>query len=118
MAAAIGASTIASRAERRAASKTFEEVARQWHAHWKADRDERHAHYVLKRLEAGVFPEIGSLPLGEIPTSAFRDAVQKIEQRGAVDIAKRVVQTMQAWADYMDQRRAEEADQERQQEAA
>lgn len=79
--------------ERRSAGKTFEEVARQWHTHWKADREERHAHYVLKRLEADVFPEIGSLPLGEIPTSAFRDAVQKIEQRGAADIAKRVLQT-------------------------
>jgi integrase len=79
--------------ERRAAGKTFEEVAREWHGHWKADRHERHAHYVLRRLEADVFPEIGSLPLSEIPASAFRDAVRKIEQRGAVDIAKRVLQT-------------------------
>jgi integrase len=80
-------------AERRAAGKTFEAVAREWHAHWKAERHQRHAHYVLKRLETDVFPEVGSQPLSEIPTSAFRDAVQKIEQRGATDIAKRVLQT-------------------------
>lgn len=80
-------------AERKTASKTFEEVAREWHAHWKSNRHERHAHYVLKRLEADVFPRIGSLRLGEIPTSAFRDMVRKIESRGAADIAKRVLQT-------------------------
>ena len=80
-------------AERRTASKTFEEVAREWHAHWKSNRHERYAHYVLKRLEADVFPEIGSLRLGQIRTSAFRDVVRKIESRGAADIAKRVLQT-------------------------
>ena len=79
-------------AERKTASKTFEEVAREWHAHWKSNRHERHAQYVLKRLEADVFPRIGSLRLGDIPTSAFRDTVRKIESRGAADIAKRVLQ--------------------------
>jgi integrase len=74
------------------AEKTFEAVAREWHSHWMANRNHRHAHYVLKRLEADIFPEIGSLPLSEIPTSAFRNAVQKIERRGALDIAKRVLQ--------------------------
>jgi integrase len=79
--------------ERRTAGKTFEEVAREWHAHWKGNRHERHAHYVLRRLETDIFPELGALPLSDIPTSAFRDAVRKIEQRGATDIAKRVLQT-------------------------
>ena len=80
-------------AEKETAGKTFETVAREWHTHWMANRHQRHAHYVLKRLEADIFPEIGSLPLSEIPTSAFRNAVKKIEQRGALDIAKRVLQT-------------------------
>lgn len=73
--------------------KSFEVVAREWHAHWKAGRSERHASYVMKRLEANIFPEIGSLPLSEIPTSAFRNAVQKVERRGALDIAKRTLQS-------------------------
>jgi len=79
--------------ERKAEGKTFEIVARQWHGRWMTDRHARHAHYVLKRLEADIFPAIGSLPVSEIPASAFRDAVQKIEKRGAVDIAKRALQT-------------------------
>jgi integrase len=81
-------------AEKQNSGKTFETVAREWHAHWMGGgRHERHAHYVLKRLEADIFPEIGALPLSDIPTSAFRDAVRKIENRGALDIAKRVLQT-------------------------
>ena len=79
-------------AKKQLAEKTFEAVAREWHSHWMANRNHRHAHYVLKRLEADIFPEIGSLPLSEIPTSAFRNAVQKVERRGALDIAKRVLQ--------------------------
>src|SRR4029077_16050090 len=42
--------------EKRAAGKTFETVAREWHTHWMANRHQRHAHYVLKRLEADIFP--------------------------------------------------------------
>lgn len=79
-------------AEKQISGKTFETVAREWYAHWMTGRNERHAHYVLKRLEADVFPEIGARPVSELPTSAFRDAVQKIERRGALDIAKRVLQ--------------------------
>jgi integrase len=79
--------------EKKATGKTFETVAREWHGHWKSSRHERHAHYVLKRLEADVFPEIGSRPLEDLQASSFRDAVLKIERRGALDIAKRVLQT-------------------------
>ena len=80
-------------AEKQSTGKTFETVAREWHAHWMTSRHQRHAYYVLRRLEADIFPEIGSLTLAEIPASAFRNAVQKIERRGALDIAKRVLQT-------------------------
>jgi len=79
-------------AEKQASTKTFEVVARAWHAHWKTGRSAGYAHYVLKRLEADIFPELGSLPISDIPTSAFRDAVKKIEERGAGEIARRALQ--------------------------
>jgi len=79
-------------AEKQSSAKTFEIVARDWHAHWKAGRSAGYAHYVLKRLETDIFPELGPLPVSTIPTSAFREAVQKIEQRGAIEIAKRALQ--------------------------
>lgn len=78
--------------EKQSSGKTFETAAREWYARWKAGRNERHAYYVIRRLELDIFPEIGSRLLAEIPTSAFRNAVQKIERRGALDIAKRVLQ--------------------------
>ncbi len=79
-------------AKKRAAGKTFEIVAREWHKRWSAHRHGRYAHYVLKRLEVDVFPAIGARLPTEIPTSAFRDVVKKIEARGALEIARRVLQ--------------------------
>jgi integrase len=80
-------------AERETSEKTFEVVARDWHTHWKANRHERHAYYVLRRLEADVFPEFGASKLSDLTTVHFRNAVRKIEQRGALDIARRVLNT-------------------------
>jgi len=71
---------------------TFEAVAREWYARWKPGRNPQYAFYVLKRLEADIFPAFGAQPISEVPASAFRQAVQKIEQRGAAEIAKRVLQ--------------------------
>lgn len=79
-------------ARKKEVTKTFEVVAREWHERWSAHLLGRYADYVLKRLEADVFPSIGSMPLAEIPTSAFRDIVKKIEARGALEIARRVLQ--------------------------
>jgi integrase len=79
-------------AEKHSSGKTFETVAREWHAHWKTGRSAGYAHYVLKRLETDIFPEFGALRVSAIPTSAFREAAQKIEQRGAAEIARRALQ--------------------------
>ena len=79
--------------KKRTTSKTFEGVGRDWYTYWKAGRNERHAVYVLRRLEADVFPQIGRRPIAELSASAFRDVAQRIERRGALDIAKRVLQT-------------------------
>lgn len=77
---------------KQASVTTFETVARLWYARWKVGRNPQYAFYVLKRLETDIFPEFGSRPVSEIPTSVFREAVQKIERRGALEIAKRVLQ--------------------------
>lgn len=77
---------------KKAVGKTFEAVAREWHARWSVQLKGRYAHYVLARLEADVFPSIGDQLPSEIPTSAFRDLAQKIEARGALEIARRVLQ--------------------------
>jgi integrase len=79
-------------AEKQVLGKTFEVVARAWYARWAKNRHPQYAYYVMKRLEEDVFPKIGSIPASDVPTSAFRDVVKKIEARGAAEIAKRVLQ--------------------------
>lgn len=75
------------------AERTFEVVARLWWADWKAARSDSHTEYVKRRLEADVFPAIGGRPVGEIEAPELVRMAKKIEQRGALDIAKRALQT-------------------------
>lgn len=72
---------------------TFEAVARAWYANWSAARSPRHAGYVIRRLEADVFPAIGAKPIGDITAPQLLAMAKKIEARGALDIARRAWQT-------------------------
>lgn len=72
---------------------TFEAVARSWFANWSPARSPRHAEYVLRRLEADVFPAIGAKPIGDITAPNLLSLAKKIESRGALDIARRSWQT-------------------------
>jgi len=71
----------------------FEEIAREWHEKQSNGWTERHAKYVLVRLEADIFPELGNIPTNEIKAPDLLAALRKIEDRGALDIAKRARQT-------------------------
>lgn len=84
---------ISKKESKQADAVTFEGVARRWWAHWAPSRSPRHATQVLRRLEMDVFPEIGRVPIAQAASSAFRDMAKKIESRGAIDIAKRALQT-------------------------
>jgi integrase len=74
-------------------ANTFELVARQWWQHWRGPKNQRHADYVLRRLEADVFPALGARPVAAITAPALLGMAKGIEARGAVDIAKRSLQT-------------------------
>ncbi|HWH73113.1 MAG TPA: integrase arm-type DNA-binding domain-containing protein [Methylibium sp.] len=80
-------------AQRVALTTNFEAVARSWHEHWKGPKSPRHAEYVIRRLEADVFPAIGSKPIGDITAPQLLAMAKKIEARGALDIARRAWQT-------------------------
>ncbi len=75
------------------AGNTFEAVARDWWSHWKDVRSERHADYVMRRLEADIFPTLGGKPVTEISAPQLLAVIRRIEKRGALDIAKRALQT-------------------------
>ena len=72
---------------------TFESIARQWHTKQIQKWTERHAYYVIRRLEADIFKEIGSRPINQITAPELLHTIQKIEKRGAIDIAHRALQT-------------------------
>lgn len=76
-----------------AADDSFEVVARQWWAHWKGPRSPRHADYVIRRLEADVFPKLGAKPIASITAPQLLAMAKAIEARGALDMAKRALQT-------------------------
>ncbi|NBU43864.1 MAG: DUF4102 domain-containing protein [Betaproteobacteria bacterium] len=79
--------------KRIAADNSFSSVALSWHEQWKSARNERHADYVLRRLQSDVFPIIGARPISEIQAIELVGMVKKIAARGALDIAKRSYQT-------------------------
>lgn len=93
-----GVDPLSARREAKAAARVaratnFEAVAREWHSAWRAARTDHHAAYVLRRLEADVFPAIGGKPVSEITAPQLVAIAKRIESRGALDIARRALQT-------------------------
>ncbi|MFO0388543.1 MAG: tyrosine-type recombinase/integrase [Alphaproteobacteria bacterium] len=72
---------------------SFENLAREWHEQkihtWKS----KHAENILKRLEANIFPHIGHRPIKLISPPELLGAVRKVEERGNLDLAHRIMQT-------------------------
>lgn len=75
-----------------AAENSFESVAREWYAKQLHTWVDHHAKDVNRRLETNIFPSLGRRPIGEIEAPELLAAVQKIEKRGAFDLAHRVLQ--------------------------
>jgi integrase len=71
-------------------ANTFEKIAREWHANKVPTWSERTAKNMIVRLEADIFPQIGSMPISAIKHRNVIDALRKIEERGATEIAKRL----------------------------
>lgn len=74
------------------AATTFELVAHEWHEHSKDKWTKDHAERTLHRMVKDIFPEIGRLPIADIRPIQVLNALKKIEDRGAHDIAKRALQ--------------------------
>jgi integrase len=72
---------------------SFEQVAREWWKQWKGVRSTGHADTVLKRLETDIFPVIGHVPVKKLTAPMLIAMAKRIESRGALDIAKRTLQT-------------------------
>lgn len=72
---------------------SFETIAHDWHNNQKQRWSEGHAISIYKRLQADIFPLLGSKPINEIKAPELLAVLRLIEARGAIDIAHRVLQT-------------------------
>lgn len=80
-------------ARQREAESSFENVARKWWNWWATGKSPRHTYYVLRRLEADVFPAFGQKVIDAVTPADIRNLMLSIEGRGARDVAKRAHET-------------------------
>jgi len=71
-------------------AETFEGMAREWHAKFKAAWTEGTAKSNITRLEKDIFPYLGSAPIKEVTAPDLLAALRRIEARGAEETARRV----------------------------
>lgn len=76
-----------------AAENSFQSIAALWLAHWRDGKSERHADATERRMAADVLPCLGARPVAEIEAPELVAMAQAIAERGALDIAKRALQT-------------------------
>ena len=87
---------VAKRARKRAAKvaceNTFEAIAREWIANQRHRLDTRYCALLLARLDADIFPQIGSRPIADVDAPELLEALRKVEKRGAIETALRLRQ--------------------------
>ncbi|WP_118976726.1 tyrosine-type recombinase/integrase [Taibaiella koreensis] len=74
------------------ANQTLELVGREWYQYNLDTWGERHAADILYRLEMDIFPDLGAYPITEITPAILFHCIQKIEARGAHELARRAMQ--------------------------
>lgn len=71
---------------------TFDAIAREWFAKYSPNWASSHSSKIIRRLELDVFPWLGSRPIRDIIAPELLSVLRRIESRGAVETAHRVLQ--------------------------
>ncbi len=79
-----------------AAGNTFEDVANEWFKVNSGRWVESYASRLKSRLDDDLLPDLGKRPIAEIEPLEVLDAIRKIEDRGAIEMAKRIMQMASA----------------------
>ena len=74
------------------AENNFEAIAREWHEHLKHKWTPQYTTSTMRRLEANIFPKMGSRPITDITPAELLAVLKIIEKREAHDLAHRVHQ--------------------------
>ncbi len=73
------------------AANSFEALAREWFAKRASIWSPSHATRVISQLEGDVFPWIGNRPITRITAPQLLETLRRIEQRGALETAYRIL---------------------------
>lgn len=80
------------RANKEAAENSFEVIAREWHVKFSSTWSEGHAERTLIRLEQNIFPWLGKRPIKEITAPELLSSLRRVESRGSIETAHRILQ--------------------------
>ena len=75
-----------------ASENTFEAIAREWLTNQRNRLAPRYGALLVARLEADIFPQIGSRPIAEVAAPELLEALRKVEKRGVIETARRLRQ--------------------------
>lgn len=79
------------RAKQLALENSFEAIAREWHTKFTPKWTKDHGERILIGLEKDIFPVIGKKPITEIMPPEILNAGRRIESRGAIETAHRLI---------------------------
>lgn len=75
---------------------TFEAVALRWYDLQAKNWKPRHSKKVLESLEANLFPTLGQRDIADVKPQDLRSALKKVQDRGALETAHRILQRLQS----------------------
>jgi len=80
------------RVARLASVNTFEAIAREWLENRGTSLSPGYRVRIQARLEADIFPQVGSRPIAAIDAPDLLEVFKRVERRGAIEMAKRLRQ--------------------------
>jgi len=75
---------------------TFEAISMEWHGQQQNKWTPDHAERVIKSLQDDAFPALGAKPVSELSAKDVLAVIRKIEKRGSLETASRVLQRITA----------------------
>ncbi len=79
---------------------TFKALAEEWLRLMSGKWTARHRGVIERSLEADVYPRLGDLPVTEITSKMILDTASKISDRGAHDVARRVLRRISSVMEF------------------
>ena len=85
---------LAAKKKKTTTEPNFENLARQWFAWWKNDKNQKYIDRVQSRLEGDTIPRLGKMRPEDIQRMDIVNAIKATDNRGSHDSARRNLQTI------------------------